>query len=159
MFEQIQWVPWGLICLCLSGSLCMTFVMGGISRGGSWQQFTLVFFPGKSLKVGVPDHLTCLLRNLYVDQEATVRTGHGTTEWFKIGKGVGHIVYCHHVYLTSISAGSHHGRCHPWQRSCGRDLTGKGRSGLKGPPESARAPTPKPKSVLLFCASHQLFWH
>ena len=34
------------------------------------------------------DHLTCLLRNLYVDQEATVRTGHGTTDWFQIGKGV-----------------------------------------------------------------------
>ena len=39
-------------------------------------------------KMGIPDHLTCLLRNLYVDQEATVRTGHGTTDWFKIGKGV-----------------------------------------------------------------------
>ena len=38
--------------------------------------------------MGIPDHLTCLLRNLYADQEATVRTGHGTTEWFKIGKGV-----------------------------------------------------------------------
>ena len=37
---------------------------------------------------GIPDHLTCLLRNLYVGQEATVRTGHGTTDWFKIGKGV-----------------------------------------------------------------------
>ena len=36
----------------------------------------------------IPDHLTCLLRNLYVDQEATVRTGHGTTDWFQIGKGV-----------------------------------------------------------------------
>ena len=36
----------------------------------------------------IPDHLTCLLRNLYADQEATVRTGHGTTEWFQIGKGV-----------------------------------------------------------------------
>ena len=35
-----------------------------------------------------PDHLTCLLRNLYVGQEATVRTGHGTTDWFQIGKGV-----------------------------------------------------------------------
>ena len=35
-----------------------------------------------------PDHLTCLLRNLYADQEATVRTGHGTTDWFQIGKGV-----------------------------------------------------------------------
>ena len=39
-------------------------------------------------KIGVPDHLTCLLRNLYAGQEATVRTGHGTTDWFQIGKGV-----------------------------------------------------------------------
>ena len=38
--------------------------------------------------MGIPDHLTCLLRNLYADQEATVRTGHGTTDWFHIGKGV-----------------------------------------------------------------------
>ena len=38
--------------------------------------------------MGIPDHLTCLLRNLYVGQEATVRTGHGTMNWFKIGKGV-----------------------------------------------------------------------
>ena len=37
----------------------------------------------------IPDHLTCLLRNLYKSQEAIVRTGHGTTEWFQIGKGVG----------------------------------------------------------------------
>ena len=36
----------------------------------------------------IPDHLTCLLRNLYACQEATVRTGHGTTDWFRIGKGV-----------------------------------------------------------------------
>ena len=36
----------------------------------------------------IPDHLTCLLRNLCTDQEATVRTGHGTTDWFQIGKGV-----------------------------------------------------------------------
>ena len=36
----------------------------------------------------IPDHLTCLLRNLYADQEAIVRTGHGTTDWFQIGKGV-----------------------------------------------------------------------
>ena len=43
----------------------------------------------KTLKeMGVPDHLTCLLRNLYEGKEATVRTGHGTTDWFKIGKGV-----------------------------------------------------------------------
>ena len=38
--------------------------------------------------MGTPDHLTCLLRNLYAVQEATVRTGHGTTDWFQIGKGV-----------------------------------------------------------------------
>ena len=40
-------------------------------------------------EMGIPDHLTCLLRNLYAGQEATVRTGHGTTAWFQIGKGVG----------------------------------------------------------------------
>ena len=39
-------------------------------------------------EVGIPDHLTCLLRNLYAGQEATVRTGHETTDWFQIGKGV-----------------------------------------------------------------------
>ena len=38
--------------------------------------------------MGIPHHLTCLLRNLYAGQEATVRTGHGTTDWFQIGKGV-----------------------------------------------------------------------
>ena len=39
-------------------------------------------------EMGIPNHLTCLLRNLYAGQEATVRTGHGTTDWFQIGKGV-----------------------------------------------------------------------
>ena len=39
-------------------------------------------------EMGIPDHLTCLLRNLYRGQEVTVRTGHGTTDWFQIGKGV-----------------------------------------------------------------------
>ena len=39
-------------------------------------------------EMGIPDHLTCLVRNLYAGQEATVRTGHGTTDWFQIGKGV-----------------------------------------------------------------------
>ena len=42
----------------------------------------------KLQEMGIPDHLTCLLRNLYAGQEATVRTGHGTTDWFQIGKGV-----------------------------------------------------------------------
>ena len=41
-------------------------------------------------EMGIPDHLTCLLRNLYAGHEATVRTGHGTTDWFQIGKGVCH---------------------------------------------------------------------
>ena len=45
--------------------------------------------PCKILKeIGVPDHLTCFLRNLYVDQEAAVRTRHGATDWFQTGKGV-----------------------------------------------------------------------
>ena len=39
-------------------------------------------------EMGIPDHQTCLLRNLHADQEATVRTGHGTTDWFQIGKGI-----------------------------------------------------------------------
>ena len=47
---------------------------------------------------GIPDHLTCLLRNLYAGQEATVRTGHGTTDWFQIGKGVHE--GCNPAYLT-----------------------------------------------------------
>ena len=43
---------------------------------------------GKLLEMGIPDHLTCLLRTLYAGQEATVRTGHGTTDWFQTGKRV-----------------------------------------------------------------------
>ena len=43
---------------------------------------------GKFLEMGIPGHLTCLLRNLYAGKEATVETGHGTTDWFQIGKGV-----------------------------------------------------------------------
>ena len=52
-------------------------------------------------EMGIPDHLTLLLRNPYAGQEATVRTGHGTTDWFQIGKGV-YIKagYCHPAYLT-----------------------------------------------------------
>ena len=46
-------------------------------------------------EMGIPDHLTCLLRNLYAGQEATVRTGHGTIDWFQIGKGV------HQGYILS----------------------------------------------------------
>ena len=56
--------------------------------------------------MGIPDHLTCLLRNLYAGQEATVRTGHGTTDWFQIGKRVHQGVYCHPAYLTSMQSTS-----------------------------------------------------
>ena len=52
------------------------------------------------------DHLTCLLRNLYAGQEATVRTGHGTTESFQIGKGYFKAVYCHPAYLTYTASTS-----------------------------------------------------
>ena len=50
--------------------------------------------------MGIPDHLICLLRNLFADQGATVRTGHGTTDWFQIGKEYNKAVYCHPAYLT-----------------------------------------------------------
>ena len=57
-------------------------------------------------KMGIPDHLTCLLRNLYAGQEATVRTGHETTDWFQIGKGYVKAVYCHPAYLTYMQSTS-----------------------------------------------------
>ena len=54
-----------------------------------------------------PDHPTCLLRNLYAGQEATVRNGHGAIDWFQIGKGVVHqAVYCHPAYLTYMQSTS-----------------------------------------------------
>ena len=52
-------------------------------------------------EMGMSDHLTCLLRNLYAGQEATVRTGHGTTDWFQLGKGVRHPA--HLTYMRSTS--------------------------------------------------------
>ena len=57
-------------------------------------------------EMGIPDHLTCLLRNLYAGQEATVRTGHGTTDWFQIGKEYVKAVYCHPAYLTYMQSTS-----------------------------------------------------
>ena len=57
-------------------------------------------------EMGTPDHLTCLLRNLCAGQEATVRTGHGTTDWFKLGKEYVKVVYCHSAYLTSMQSTS-----------------------------------------------------
>ena len=54
----------------------------------------------------IPDHLTHLLRNLYAGQEATVRTGHGTTDWLQIGKGYVKAIYCHPAYLTYMQSTS-----------------------------------------------------
>ena len=54
-------------------------------------------------EMGIP-YLTYLLRNLYAGQEATVRTGHGTIDWFQIGKKVVNAVYCHPDYLTHIQS-------------------------------------------------------
>ena len=56
--------------------------------------------------MGIPDYLTCLLRNLYAGQEATVRSGYGTTDWFQIGKGVHQAVYGHPAYLTYMQSTS-----------------------------------------------------
>ena len=56
--------------------------------------------------MGIPDHLTGLLRNPYAGQEATVRTGHGTTDWFQIEKEYVKTVYFHPAYLTSVQSTS-----------------------------------------------------
>jgi len=56
--------------------------------------------------MGIPDHLTCLLRNLYAGQESIVRTGHETTDWIQIGKEDVKAVYCHPAYLTSMQSTS-----------------------------------------------------
>ena len=56
--------------------------------------------------MGIPDHLTCLLRNLYVGQETTVRTGHGTMDWFQIGKGVCQGCILSPAYLTYMQSTS-----------------------------------------------------
>ena len=57
-------------------------------------------------EMGIPDHLTYLLQNLYAGEETRVRSGHGTTDWFQIGKGVREAVYCHPAYLTSMQSTS-----------------------------------------------------
>ena len=61
----------------------------------------------KTLKeMGIPDYLNCLLRDLYAGQEATVRTGHGTTDWFQRGKEYIKAVYCHPAYLNYMQSTS-----------------------------------------------------
>ena len=56
--------------------------------------------------MGIPDHPTCLLKNLYADQEATVRIEHGTTDWFQSGTEYVRAVYCHPAYLTYMQSTS-----------------------------------------------------
>ena len=57
-------------------------------------------------EIGIPDHLICLLGNLYAGQEATVKTGHGTTDWFQLEKEYVKDVYCHPAYLTYMQSAS-----------------------------------------------------
>ena len=56
--------------------------------------------------MGISNHLTCLLRNLYAGQEATVRISHGTTDWFKMEKGYNKVTYRHPAYLTYMQSTS-----------------------------------------------------
>ena len=76
-------------------------------------------------EMGIPDHLTCLLRNLYADQEATVRTGHGTA-WFQIGKGVrqGCILSpcLFNFYAEYIMRNAGLERSTSWNQGCGRNI-------------------------------------
>ena len=73
-------------------------------------------------ETGIPDHLTCLLRNLYAGQEATVRIGHGTTDWFQIGKGVGQgcilSPYLFNLYSEYIMRKCSAGRSTSWNQDC-----------------------------------------
>ena len=70
----------------------------------------LIVYHNKSWKIlqemGIPDHLTCLLRNMYAGQEATVRIGHGKTDWSKLGKEYVKAVYCHPASLTYMESRS-----------------------------------------------------
>ena len=85
-------------------SVLLTIPKLCVDHSKQWKILKEVGIPDhlwKILKeVGIPDHLTCLLRNLYAGQEATVRTGHGTTDRFQIGKEYVKVVYCHPAYLT-----------------------------------------------------------
>ena len=92
----MYYIPYFIFCSQLSGATITLSLKVGNLR---FRKINLLTMPKlltvwitinwKILKeVGIPDHLTCLLRNLYAGQEATLRTGHGTTDWFQIGRGV-----------------------------------------------------------------------
>ena len=81
----------------------------------------------KSEEMGIPDHLTCLLRNLYAGQEATVTTGHGTTDWFQIGKEVrqGCILsaYLFNLYAEYIKRNTGLDEAQAGIKTAGRNIT------------------------------------
>ena len=86
-------------------------------------------------EMGIPDHLTCLLRNLYAGQEATVRTGHGTTDWFQIGKGVhqGYILSpcLFNLYAEDIMRNAGHHEKHWEEAQTGIKIAGRNISNLR----------------------------
>ena len=72
-------------------------------------------------EMGNPGHIICLLRNLYAGQETTVRTGHGTMDWVKLGKECVKAVYCHPAYLTYMQSTSYEmlsWGTHKWNQDC-----------------------------------------
>ena len=81
-------------------------------------------------EIGIPDHLICLLRNLYAGQEATVRTGHGTADWFQIGKGV-----CQSCILSpcffNLYARVHHEKCWAEEAQVGIKIAGRNINNLR----------------------------
>ena len=78
-------------------------------------------------EMGIPEHLTCLLRNLYAGQEATVRTGHGTTDWFQIGKGVRQSCILSpclfNFYAENIMRNPGLGEAQAWIKIAGRNIS------------------------------------
>ena len=83
-----------------------------IGPNATWRHLVTLII-SSSMSIGImsmileADHLTCLLRNLYAGQEETVRTGHGTTDWFQVGKKEYiKAVYCHPAYLTCMQSTS-----------------------------------------------------
>ena len=97
------------ICLATLGSNTTALEIRINRKSGPHNEILILWITTnwKILKeMGMPDHLTCLLRNLDAGQEATVRTLHRTTAWFRIGKGVRQAVYCHPAYLTSMQTTS-----------------------------------------------------
>ena len=88
-WRRLSRVPW---TARRSNQSILKEISPGCSLEGMMLKLKLQYFGHLLWKIlremGIPDHLTCLLRNLYAGQEATVTTGHGTTDWFQIGKGV-----------------------------------------------------------------------